>query len=72
MRDVWEEINCMLESRIDNAYEAWYASEKETMFRPVGEVVGGGMLEVPVPDMRSTQRLHGDMEGSLEGNPTTD
>ena len=41
----------MLESRIDNAYEAWYASEKETMFRPVGEVVGGGMLEVPVPDM---------------------
>jgi hypothetical protein len=42
----------MLESRIDKAYEAWYASEKETMFRPVGEVVGGGMLEVPVPDMR--------------------
>jgi hypothetical protein len=51
MREVREEINCMLESRIDKAYEAWYANEKETMFRAVDEVVGDGMLEVPVPDM---------------------
>jgi hypothetical protein len=51
MREVREEINCMLESRIDKAYEAWYASEKETMFRAVDEVVGDDMLEVPVPDM---------------------
>ena len=57
MRVVREEINCVLESRIDKAYEAWYASEKETMFRAVDEVVGDqgsfrlGMLELPVPDM---------------------
>ena len=29
MREVKEEINCVFESRIDKAYEAWYASEKE-------------------------------------------
>ena len=51
MRVVREEINCMLESRIDKAYEAWYASEKETMFRAVGDDVVDGMLEVPVPEM---------------------
>ena len=33
------------------AYEAWYASEKETMFRAVGDDVVDGMLEVPVPEM---------------------
>jgi hypothetical protein len=32
MREVREEINCVLESRIDKAYEAWYASEKEKCF----------------------------------------
>jgi hypothetical protein len=33
-------IIIMIESR--KAYEAWYASEKETMFRAVDEVVGDG------------------------------
>jgi type 1 glutamine amidotransferase len=51
MREILEEINFMLESRIDKAYEAWYARKKETMFRAVDEVVGDGMLEVQVPDM---------------------
>ena len=51
MREVKEEINCVLESRIDRAYEAWYASEKEQMFRAVDDVIGDGTLEVPVPDM---------------------
>jgi hypothetical protein len=36
----------MLESLIDKAYEAWYTSEKETMFRPVDEVVGDGRESV--------------------------
>jgi hypothetical protein len=25
MREVREEVNCLFESKIDNAYEAWYA-----------------------------------------------
>jgi hypothetical protein len=54
-RDDWdevkEEINCVLESRIDRSYEAWHASEKEQMFRAVDDVIGDGTLEVPVPDM---------------------
>ncbi len=36
-RDV---VNCVLEGRIDKAYQAWYVSEKERMVRVVDEVVG--------------------------------
>ena len=51
MREVREEVNCVLESRIDKAYESWYESEKEKMFRAVDQVLGDGELEVPVPNM---------------------
>ena len=51
MREVREEVNCVLESRIDKAYESWYESEKEKMFRAVDQVLGNGELEVPVPNM---------------------